>query len=180
MKKKDALLILGIAVFALVLLLAGRPQRSAPASSPAVPAEETAAPAAEKVGSDPAEAAVAQFFEEFPAEAYLLMTTGKGTYAPIPLNEENAFSVTQEDGSVNVVHVGKNSFYMESSNCENQNCVQQGEVTLDNREERILFNMIICLPHNLRLELLTPEEARETLLQMYASVVEAPAPEGGD
>ena len=50
---------------------------------------------------------------------------------------------------------------MESSNCENQNCIYQGEVTLENRDERMLLNMIICLPHELRLELLSADEARE-------------------
>jgi hypothetical protein len=57
---------------------------------------------------------------------------------------------------------------MESSNCDNQNCVQQGEVTLDNREERLLFNMVICLPHELQLELLTRAEAEARLLEMYS------------
>ena len=62
---------------------------------------------------------------------------------------------------------------MESSNCDNQDCVGQGEVTLENRDSRILFNMVICLPHRLTLELLTREEAEARLLEAYAAVAEA-------
>ena len=93
---------------------------------------------------------------------------GGSAYSPIPLNGDNSFRIAQQDGSENVIHIGENSFYMESSNCKNQNCVGQGEVTLENRESRPLFNMVICLPHNLSLELLTREEAEARLLEMYA------------
>lgn len=111
---------------------------------------------------------VAAYFEEYPAESYLIVNTNSSAYSPIPLTEDNSFRITQQDGSENVIHIGKNSFYMESSNCENQNCVEQGEVTLENREKRILFNMVICLPHNLSLELMTREEAEAWLTEMYA------------
>ena len=95
------------------------------------------------------------------------MNTGSSAYSPIPLNGDNSFRIAQQDGSENVIHIGENSFYMESSNCKNQNCVGQGEVTLENRESRPLFNMVICLPHNLSLELLTREEAEARLMEMY-------------
>ena len=111
---------------------------------------------------------VAAYFAEYPAESYLIVNTNSSAYSPIPLTEDNSFRITQQDGSENVVHIGKNSFYMESSNCDNQNCVEQGEVTLENREKRLLFNMVICLPHNLSLELMTREEAEAWLTDMYA------------
>ncbi|MBQ4016994.1 MAG: NusG domain II-containing protein, partial [Oscillospiraceae bacterium] len=95
------------------------------------------------------------------------VNTGGSAYSPIPLNGDNSFRIAQQDGSENVIHIGENSFYMESSNCKNQNCVGQGEVTLENRESRPLFNMVICLPHNLSLELLTREEAEARLMEMY-------------
>lgn len=111
---------------------------------------------------------VAAYFAEYPAESYLIVNTNSSAYSPIPLTEDNSFRITQQDGSENVVHIGKDSFYMESSNCDNQNCVEQGEVTLENREKRLLFNMVICLPHNLSLELMTREEAEAWLTDMYA------------
>ena len=172
MKKRDIVLVLGIAALALALLLFGLSQRSA-LPSPIAAVTETAAaaetPSTEDGSGSDGEDFIESFFEEYPADSYLLLTTASGTRLPIPLNADNAFRITQADGSENVVHIGKDSFYMESSNCENQNCVQQGEVTLANRETRILFNMVICLPHNLRLELVTREEARSFLEEVYAA-----------
>ena len=52
---------------------------------------------------------------------------------------------------------------MEEANCQNQDCVGQGEVTLENRYERILSNMIICLPNQVVLQLYSPEETMEML-----------------
>ena len=165
MKRRNALLILGIAVLALVLLLVGWSNRSA---LPSLPAVTEAVPDGKNAYPEDVQTAVDSFFAEYPAESYLLLTTAYGTRMPIPLNGDNAFRITQADGSENVVHIGKDSIYMESSNCENQNCVQQGEVTLENRETRVLFNMVICLPHNLRLELVTRDEAESFLAQMLA------------
>ena len=47
---------------------------------------------------------------------------------------------------------------MKSSTCDNQDCVKQGVVTLENMEERLLGNMIICLPNQVTLSLYTTEE----------------------
>ena len=48
---------------------------------------------------------------------------------------------------------------MLSSTCKNQQCIHQGVVSLANRDSRALYNQIICLPNQVILELLTPEEA---------------------
>ena len=137
--------------------------------SPAPTAQAESTPALSGEYSEAVRQAVAAYFGEYPAESYLVLTTSNGIHAPVPLNEDNEFKLTQADGSENVVHIGKNSFYMASSNCENQNCVEQGEVTLENRETRILFNMVICLPHNLSLQLLDRAEAEELLAELYAA-----------
>ena len=65
-----------------------------------------------------------------------------------------------DDGTVteNDICVTPTGVYMESSTCENQDCVYQGEVTLDNMDERILGNMIICLPNQVCLELYSIEQ----------------------
>ncbi len=165
MKKKDLILILGMVCLALALLSvglltrAGRLSTGGEAERPGVNLENEY--------SEETIDAVRSYFEEYPAESYLIVKTASGTAMPIPLNSDNAFTVKQSDGSENTVHIGKNSFYMEASNCENQNCVEQGEVSLENRDTRVLLNMVICLPHNLSLELLTPEEARSLLLDLY-------------
>ena len=171
MKKKDLNLILAMACLALVLLLVGLGSR--PGGGETGGEAEGPDMGAESPYSEETLAAVRSFFEEYPAESYLIVKTAGGVYLPIPLNSDNAFTVKQSDGSENTVHIGKNSFYMESSNCKNQNCVEQGEVTLENRDTRALMNLVICLPHNLSLELLTPEEAQAVLLELYERSGEA-------
>lgn len=161
-RKKDFVLLAVLIAAALLLLLFGARSRGIPAATPA-PAESGG-----DGYSDFVQESVREYFAEYPAESYLLVTTDSSVYSPIPLDSDNAFRIAQADGSENVIHIGHNRFYMESSNCDNQNCVEQGEVTLENREERLLFNMVICLPHKLSLELLTRAEAEARLLEMYA------------
>ena len=181
MKKKDLLVLLFVLLLAAVLFAYGLSSRTSQSVQPVrtaeeimdFPSEESLREAeTEKGTADNAAEAVREaaraYLEEYPAEAYLLVTTNNGVYSPIPLNGENAFRVKQGDGSENVVHIGKNSFYMESSNCDNQNCVGEGEVTLENRDSRILFNMVICLPHRLSLEFLTPAETESQLKKLYS------------
>ena len=170
-RKKDLILVLALLALALLFLLLSRTARKPAAVPPDAPPAETGAVTEEKPAESYADfvsETVRAYFEEYPAASYLFVNTGGSAYSPIPLNGDNSFRIAQQDGSENVIHIGENSFYMESSNCKNQNCVGQGEVTLENRESRPLFNMVICLPHNLSLELLTREEAEARLLEMYA------------
>ena len=96
------------------------------------------------------------------AVAYVLVTAGeeKQTY-PV---WETARAVTvrqaQSDGTEweNEITMGAEGVWMSHANCDNQDCVGQGRITLENRETRILTNMIICLPHKVVVELYTPEE----------------------
>lgn len=158
MKRKDIIAVLIIAAAAAALLIYGLSSRTA------VRAPGGPQPATEPAESPAAEPAPVPTLN--PAQSYLRITTANGAYAPIPLVEEGTFTLTQDDAE-NVVHVGKDSFYMESANCEGHDCVKQGEVTLENRDERVLYNMIICLPHQVTLELLTPEEAQTAFQDMY-------------
>ncbi len=104
-------------------------------------------------------------FDPTSIKAWLLVTAGGTTYQPIPLIEEGEYSVIQEEtGAKNVIHVTTESVDMKSSTCENQDCVKQGVVSLDNMDSRLLGNMIICLPNQVTLELYTTEE----LIQMLS------------
>lgn len=97
-------------------------------------------------------------------QAYLMVTVGSVTYQPLALTAEGEYTITQKDsGAVNVIHVTPQGVSMTSSTCKNQDCVKQGEVTLGNRETRLLSNMIICLPNRVTLELCTPEELDSSL-----------------
>ena len=90
------------------------------------------------------------------AEAYLYIIVNGRISAIYPIGEEGDVTVDQGNGKVNVVHLTGNGFYMASSTCDNQLCVQQGEVTIDNYQQRILGASVLCLPNNVDLELVVP------------------------
>ena len=103
-----------------------------------------------------------------PSIAYVLVRLTE-SYGFLPLPQEGEYQKTirqaAPDGSeyVNVLHVTPDGFWMEESNCEGHDCIGEGEVTLSNREERALWNMVICLPHRLSAELVTRAEAEQLL-----------------
>ncbi len=103
--------------------------------------------------------------DAFPlAPAYLLITSPTQT-GWLPLPEEGAYSYhlkqvfEDQSEAENVIHLTPEGVCMESSTCPNQDCIQQGMVSLENRSERLLSNMIICLPNQVSLELYSREEA---------------------
>lgn len=98
-------------------------------------------------------------------DAFLIVTVGNTTYEPIPLTEDGYYGLSH-DGCYNIIHVTENSVSMYESNCENQDCVEQGEVTLENKDTRILGNMIICLPNQVTLQLCNREELTEWISSM--------------
>ena len=131
-------------------------------------ADETAA--AEKVQPDDEKEQpfLVQITDNDPSVAYVLVRMPNPIgLLPLPLEGEysKTIRVAMPDGSesVNVLHMMPNGFRMEDANCEGHDCVNQGEVTLENREERVLWNMVICLPHQLSAELITREEAKQMM-----------------
>ena len=72
--------------------------------------------------------------------------------AAFPFDEAHTVRVLQENGDENTLVLTGESVYMESANCEGQDCVHMEEVTRDNLETRVMFGMIICLPHRLSVE----------------------------
>lgn len=133
------------------------------------PGEETAparteGPAADGISADDPGTAPTLI----PAQAYLSVQIDKIVYDPIPLLEENLLELVQPDGKRNVIAFTPQGILMHSANCDNQDCVRQGEVTLNNRGKRVLSNMIICLPNRVVLSLLTPEEANKQWQQLNA------------
>lgn len=178
MKKKTLIILLSAAL--LLLAGCGQSEQAAPGETkPAetvteVPAAETVteAPAAEPAAQEtelPAEQATEQPFlvqvtDDDPSIAYVLVRIPEGAgLLPLPVEGEYTRTIRQvmADGTeaINVLHLTANGVWMEESNCEGHDCILEGEVTLENREERVLWNMIICLPHQLSLELITREEA---------------------
>ena len=108
--------------------------------------------------------------------AFLVITVAGEMYEPIELTEEGRYSITRGD-MVNEVAVTKDSVTMHSSTCDNQDCVLQGTVTLENRSDRVLQNMILCMPNEVVLELYTDTEVAELLMSMAGYTTEDAADE---
>lgn len=90
---------------------------------------------------------------------YVVLTVGGRQYGdPIAMDREKIITIRQDDGKVNQVHITPEKVYMESSTCENQDCVGQGEISLDNYDKRILGTYVICLPNNVTIELVPAKE----------------------
>lgn len=105
--------------------------------------------------------------------AYLVVTVGGAMYEPIPLYESGFYTVRQGEDMINVIEVTPDSVRMRSSTCDNQDCVEQGVVSLENREKRVLRNMVICLPNQVTLELYTAEEIIQLMQSMSDDAGEA-------
>ncbi|MBQ6514642.1 MAG: NusG domain II-containing protein [Clostridia bacterium] len=180
MKNKKLMILLATALF--LLTGCGQTEPVAPAETKAAetvaeePAAEsvTEAPAAETTVQEPAmelpaeqtteQPFLVQVTDDDPSIAYVLVRMPEAIgLLPLPVEGEYTRTIRQvmADGTeaVNVLHLTANGVWMEDSNCEGHDCILEGEVTLENREERVLWNMIICLPHQLSLELITREEA---------------------
>ena len=179
MKKKllISLVCVLILVAAAVLLLCRPFDSGIVAGTAAADAEETSAPA-DVPPEEPAEALpddqvkdqpfLVQITDSDPSIAYVLVRM-PNPIGLLPLPQEGEYTKTirrtMDDGTeyINVLHLTPEGFWMEDSNCEGHDCINEGAVTLANREERILWNMVICLPHQLSAELITREEALQML-----------------
>lgn len=91
-------------------------------------------------------------------EAYLRVQVDAEVLPLIPLTDGGEYTVTQPTGETNIIHTTAQGAVMHFSTCKNQSCIQQGEVSLANRDMRVLGSMIVCLPNKVVLELLTPDE----------------------
>ena len=90
-------------------------------------------------------------------EDVVIISVDGREYARVPLSRPQTVTVAQENGSVNVIEVSDHGAVMHSSTCDNQLCVQMGEVTVDNWEFRPNQQFIICLPNRVSVELAVTE-----------------------
>ena len=122
----------------------------APSAEPTlIPEESEAIPAVTETPSN------GDSTEALPA-GYLFIILNDRIWGIEPLGEERDVTVDQGNGVVNVIHLLPDGFYMASSTCDNQLCVGEGTVTLNNWQQRILGPCVYCLPHQLTLELVVP------------------------
>lgn len=73
-------------------------------------------------------------------------------YATGLIGSDTPIVVGQGDEE-NVIAFTDRGFYMQHATCRNQQCIHQGEVTLDNYRNRALGTRIICLPNRVTAEL---------------------------
>ncbi|MBE5768765.1 MAG: hypothetical protein E7333_04130 [Clostridiales bacterium] len=101
------------------------------------------------------------------ANGYVYILAGEeARWIPLPDEPYNirlTMTDAQGEQTVNVITLTKDSAVMSYSTCDNQDCVQQGVVTLDNKGTRPLGNMIICLPQNVGVELYSTQEVLDML-----------------
>lgn len=74
-------------------------------------------------------------------------------YDTVTIVNGRDYEVKQKDGSVNVIRMTESGFYMLSSTCHNQLCIEQGEANADNWNKRSLGTHVICLPNRVDVEL---------------------------
>ncbi len=77
--------------------------------------------------------------------------------ADLPFGEPHTVLLRQENGDENLLRITEGSVFMENANCEGQDCVHMEKVTRDNLETRVMFGMIICLPHRFSVEVRSGE-----------------------
>lgn len=138
MKKKAlaaaALLAIAAAVLCLVFLRPG------------------SAPAGVKILVDGAEYAGPASAGEKQDDLQVILTLDGKEIAVLPFGEAHTVRVLQDNGDENNLILTGESVYMESANCEGQDCVHMEPVTRDNLETRVMSGMIICLPHRFSVE----------------------------
>lgn len=91
----------------------------------------------------------------------VVIRVGSEEYGRVPLSQPETLTIDQGNGMVNVVEVSERGMRMVSSTCDNQICVHQGWVTLDNWEMKPQQQFISCLPNQVMLELVEAQEPAE-------------------
>lgn len=116
--------------------------------------------------------------QQLTAVGYVLVATAsEGRWFPLPDEEsgEYSFTVHQVMGGEdmnNTITITPEGVYVSEADCENNDCVEEGYVTLENKNERVLGNMIVCLPHSITIELFTRAEVEEMMAAAAASAEE--------
>jgi hypothetical protein len=98
-----------------------------------------------------------KFFERESADSnYVVIALDGQEYKRVSLSEPQKVVVDHE-GKHNEIEITNQGVSMHSSNCDNQNCIMQGEATLENIDERIMGGWIVCLPNGVSIELVKGE-----------------------
>ena len=164
-KKKDAAIIGVVLLLAVALFAVSKMMPKTDLSTKT--ADVTLAPdAVEYLDETPAPEATA---EPQPTEApeitadkvrgYVVITVAGRQYGdPIPMDRDKIITIKQDNGEINKIHITPEYVVMESSTCENQDCIGEGEVNVNTYKDRILSTYIICLPNQVTIEMVPADE----------------------
>ena len=90
---------------------------------------------------------------------YVVITVAGRQYGdPIPMDRDKIITIKQDNGDINKIHITPEYVVMESSTCENQDCIGEGEVNVNTYKDRILSTYIICLPNQVTIEMVPADE----------------------
>ena len=144
------------------------PEETAPAEATAMPTAEASAPI--EVTAEPTAEATeapqsANMMGPMPVpqteevKGHVIITVGGRQYGdPIPMDRDKIITIRQENGEINKIRITPDSVDMEYSTCENQDCIGEGTITLDNYNDRILGTWIICLPNQVTIEMVPADK----------------------
>ena len=124
-----------------------------PTEAPEMTAEPTAAPeSANMVGPVMPK-------QTDKVRGYVVITVAGRQYGdPIPMDRDKIITIKQDNGEINKIHITPEYVVMESSTCENQDCIGEGEVNVNTYKDRILSTYIICLPNQVTIEMVPADE----------------------
>ena len=124
-----------------------------PTEAPEITAEPTAAPeSANMVGPVMPK-------QTDKVRGHVVITVAGRQYGdPIPMDRDKIITIKQDNGEINKIHITPEYVVMESSTCENQDCIGEGEVNVNTYKDRILSTYIICLPNQVTIEMVPADE----------------------
>lgn len=80
---------------------------------------------------------------------YVSVTVNSREWVRLPLDEPTSYTVHQASGAENTITIVEGGdVYVSYATCDNQDCVEQGHITPQNVDTRVLMNQIICLPNS--------------------------------
>ena len=127
-------------------------------TTPEVQSTPTVTPETAKPAAGPVMGPVLERSQEPVKGHVIIMVQGQQYGDPIPMDMDKIITVRQDAHTINRIHITRESVHMESSTCENQDCVGQGMVTLENYRSRILGAYIVCLPNGVTVEMVPVSE----------------------
>ena len=138
------------------LLLSGCASRPAADPEAALLTEAISAPAATEGGLtvtvDGEKWTIGQREEASGSRARVYIWMGNEMMGAFPFENAHTIVVRQADGSENIIRMTGSAVYMEDATCRNHDCVQMGEITMENLETRVMGGFIVCLPQGVMIE----------------------------